>query len=1058
MTLPIPAPQALPVLGHLLAIDAQSPVQSLTRLLRDHGPIAELRLPGRRKGGRLIVVGSYALADELSDQERFDKQVHDDLEEIRAFAGDGLFTAETAEPNWRRAHNILMPAFGPLAIRGMFGQMQDVCEQMLLRWERFGPAAEFDVADQMTRLTLDTIALCAFDYRFNSFYLERMHPFVDAMVGALDVAGKGGLSSNPLHLNRNRQYRHDLAAIREIADDLIRQRQADPQADEKDDLLALMLRGRDPETGEGLSLENVRNQMVTFLIAGHETTSGLLSFAVHFLLRDPEVLRRAREEVDRVLGDRAVRVTDLPKLTYLDQVLRETLRLWPTAPAFGLRPRARTIIGGRYEVYTDDTLLVLLPALHRDLAVWGPDVDRFDPERFAPDALEALPTNAWKPFGNGQRACIGQPFAMQEALLVLASVLQRFDLTAARPDAPLKVKETLTLKPHDLRLRARLRGGTARPGQPDPADQSVAQITPTGGGGPLTAEGIPLLVLYGSESGASEGFARQIAGDAAAHGCQATVHSLDEQAGTGSLPTQGAVVIVTSSYSGQPPANARRFMAWAQSLGAGALAGVQYAVFGCGNRDWAATYQAVPKQLDALLEDAGARRFRGRGEADARGDFFGGFADWYATFWIEFETAFGPLQTPAPGPATDAGAQIQRGARPRLLRQGDLQTGRVTANRELVSPDHPQGRSKRHLDIELPEGMTYRAGDYLAVLPDNPADLVERVLRRFNVAPDDQVAQAGRALGFLPGDLTLSAGDLLTHYTELTQPATRRQVERLRDATRCPPERQILAALADGYDTEVLAQRLSVLDLLERVQGCELDFAEFLEMLPPLRARQYSVSSSPLLRPGGCSLTVAVVDAPAHSGTGRFRGVASGYLQSAQPGTRLTVAVRPSADAFHLPEDSATPLILVCAGTGVAPFRGFLEERALRQAGGETVGEALLFFGCDHPDLDFLYRDELLAWQERGVVSVRLAFSQQPEDGVEFVQHRLWQDRADVARLFRQGAHLYVCGDGRFMAPAVRETLVRIYQEETGVTEADAQAWAEAFGRDSGRYAADVFA
>ena len=186
--------------------------------------------------------------------------------------------------------------------------------------------------------------------------------------------------------------------------------------------------------------------------------------------------------------------------------------------------------------------------------------------------------------------------------------------------------------------------------------------------------------------------------------------------------------------------------------------------------------------------------------------------------------------------------------------------------------------------------------------------------------------------------------------------------------------------------------------------------------------------------------------------------MASSYLANCTPGTRVAIAARSSNDHFHPPASPETPMVMVCAGTGLAPFRGFLQERAMQAQNGRSVGPSLLFFGCDHPDVDFLYRDELEAWQAAGVVSVRPAFFRQPEGDVTFVQHRVWQDRADVAELFRRGASVYVCGDGRHMAPAVRQTFVRIYQEAASTTAEQAEAWVDRIERETGRYVSDVFA
>jgi cytochrome P450/NADPH-cytochrome P450 reductase len=150
---------------------------------------------------------------------------------------------------------------------------------------------------------------------------------------------------------------------------------------------------------------------------------------------------------------------------------------------------------------------------------------------------------------------------------------------------------------------------------------------------------------------------------------------------------------------------------------------------------------------------------------------------------------------------------------------------------------------------------------------------------------------------------------------------------------------------------------------------------------------------------------------------------------------------------------------MVCAGTGLAPFHGFLQDRALAAQEHEvTPAPALLFFGCDHPDVDYLYRDELAHWAEQGIVQVRPAFSAAPADGVTFVQDRLWADRADVVDLVKDGAVFFVCGDGRRMAPAVYDTCTRIFIEATGATAEQAEAWLTAMQRERGRYVADVFA
>jgi cytochrome P450/NADPH-cytochrome P450 reductase len=1024
----IPQPRPLPLVGNVRELDPDKPIQSMVALARRFGPIFRLSFPHQS----LMLLGSHELVADACDETRFDKIVHASLQQLRAFAGDGLFTARTDEPNWGKAHRLLMPAFGPAAMRGYFDDMLEICDQMLVKWARLGPSVDIDVTDNMTRLTLDTIALSGFGFRFNSFYQREMHPFVDAMLGALLEAGKRTRRlpmQNRIMFLAQRQFDAHGRFMHEICDELIAHRRREPSGAR--DLLALMLDAVDPITGERLDDENIRYQLLTFLIAGHETTSGLLSFATWLLLANPDVLARARAHVDDMLGTRTPRFEDVARLGFIDQILRETLRLYPTAPAFAVHAKQPTLLAGTYPVDRDDVLFVLLPVLHRDPAVW-PDPDTFDPDRFAPETRERIPTHGWKPFGNGQRSCIGRSFALQEATLVLAMTLQRFDLEFAT-GRELSIKEALTMKPAGFAVRARPRlriatVGRAEEPAPLPPTPDAALVDAA----PRAAHGTPLVVLYGSNTGTSEAFARRIASDAIARGYTAEVATLDDRAGA--IDPARLLVIVTASYNGEPPDNARRFCAWLHALEPGALRGLRYAVFGCGNREWASTYQAVPQQIDAALARAGGTALRARGEGDARADLFGDFDRWYGDAWTDVDRACGVRSEHA----RTALYRIETVADDRLER-GGLQLATVVDNRELVDMTSPFARSKRHLELDLPEGLAYEAGDYLAVLPSNHPDVVERAARRFGVRRDAAIvlrSTRGAMSASLPIDRPLSIEDLLARHVELGAPATRGDVARLAACNPCPPHRAHLEALAgERFADEILAKRMTILDLLMEFPSCSLGLAELLELLPPMRLRQYSISSSPRRDPRSCTLTVAVVDAPAWSGHGRFRGACSTYLARLRPGDAVAVAVRAPTAPFHPPADNATPMILVGAGTGIAPLRGFIHDRALRDAPGPT----LLFFGCDHPDVDFLYRDEWPSW-----VEVFAAFAHAPDGDIRFVQHRLWRERERVRALLADGAHVYLCGDGAHMAPAVRETLARIH--DVGELER------------AGRFVADVFA
>ncbi|MFF3611833.1 cytochrome P450 [Streptomyces sp. NPDC002580] len=448
-------PRRVPLVGDVLGAHIRSPLQDSMEFGRRLGPIF------RRKAFRneIVFVWGAELAAELADESRFAKHVGLGVANLRPVAGDGLFTAYNHEPNWQLAHDVLAPGFSREAMAGYHPMMLAVTERLTDRWDRAQAAGHtVDVPGDMTKLTLETIARTGFGHDFASFERSRPHPFVNAMVGTLTYAQRLNVVPVPLapFLLRSASRRNaaDMAHLNRTVDAVVASRR---RAGGEGDLLDRMLETAHPETGERLTPENIRRQVITFLIAGHETTSGALSFALHYLSRHPDVAARAREEVDRVWGD-----TDRPdydqvaKLRYVRRVLDESLRLWPTAPAFAREARQDTVLGGVHPMRQGAWALVLTAMLHRDPRVWGADAEEFDPDRFDAKAVRARPAHTFKPFGTGARACIGRQFALHEATLVLGLLLRRYDLRP-EPDYRLRVAERLTLMPEGLRLRLQRR-------------------------------------------------------------------------------------------------------------------------------------------------------------------------------------------------------------------------------------------------------------------------------------------------------------------------------------------------------------------------------------------------------------------------------------------------------------------------------------------------------------------------------------------------------------------------------------------------------------------------
>jgi unspecific monooxygenase len=244
--------------------------------------------------------------------------------------------------------------------------------------------------------------------------------------------------------------------LERTVDDVIAARRAGATP-ETPDLLDRMLHTAHPDTGARLDLVNIRRQIITFVVAGHETTSGALSFALYYLTANPRAMARAQAEVDDLWGsdEPEPAFTDIAKLRYVRAALDEALRLWPTVPAYLREARADTVLGGRYRMRQGDWALVLLPQAHRDPKVW-PEPDQFDPDRFAPGQAKTRPPHVYKPFGTGQRACIGRQFALHEAVLTLGLLLHRYDLSPS-DTYRLQIAETLTLKPRGFQLQPRRR-------------------------------------------------------------------------------------------------------------------------------------------------------------------------------------------------------------------------------------------------------------------------------------------------------------------------------------------------------------------------------------------------------------------------------------------------------------------------------------------------------------------------------------------------------------------------------------------------------------------------
>ena len=772
----LPGPKGYPILGNILDVRDEVPINGLVNLADKYGPIYKITL----YGAEFVVVSSGKLLEALADETRFHKALSPGLESVRQEKASGLFAARSEEdPDWIQAHRILMPAFGPLAITTMFDEMYDIATQLVLKWARKEPEDIILATEDFTRLTLDTIALCSMDYRFNSFYRTDMHPFVQAMTRTLSAGNGPSTVFGVLRLlagGKQENVKKDRALMESIASELVQHRRQNCR--EKRDLLYAMINGKDPKTGESMRDDLITANITSFLVAGHETTSGLLSFALAHLLKTPAALQTAQAEVDNIVGQEKLQVHHLKKLSYLNAVLRETLRLNPTVPAYvrQIRPdnKEPTPSLGGYAIDRNWKIYALVTKSGRDPEVFGEDAHEFRPERMLDTKFDDLPKSAWKPFGTGARACIGRAFAWQEALLALALLLQSFDIQFDDPHYDIHIKQTLTVKPRDLYIKVRPRRGKDVATIQKCLLAGVREVSPDNlsnecQSGASAKERQELLVLFGSNTGTCQTLAQRLASDAKSHGYRSRVADMDS--GLTAIEQAKKVVIVTASYEGQPPDNASHFVEWLNTnVENKEMNSLQYSVFGCGHSDWASTFLKIPTLVDQQLERARATRLTDMGHSDAaKGDIFGDFDDWAdSNFW----PAITNLDEAGEAGNEDSKVRVEIKTQDRTsqLRQ-DVKAAVVQKATVLTAPREPE---KRHLEILLPSDMTYEPGDYLSVLPLNPDANVQRVMSRYHIPWDATIIVKSSGSTVLPLETPTSISSLLKGYVELAQPATKR--------------------------------------------------------------------------------------------------------------------------------------------------------------------------------------------------------------------------------------------------------------------------------------------
>ncbi|XP_053950395.1 NADPH--cytochrome P450 reductase isoform X1 [Anastrepha ludens] len=601
----------------------------------------------------------------------------------------------------------------------------------------------------------------------------------------------------------------------------------------------------------------------------------------------------------------------------------------------------------------------------------------------------------------------------------------------------------------------------------------------------LKASGRSLVVFYGSQTGTGEEFAGRLAKEGLRYRLKGMVADpeecdMEELLQLKDIPNSLAVFCLATYGEGDPTDNAMEFYEWLLN-GDADLNGLNYAVFGLGNKTYE-HYNKMAIYVDQRLEELGATRVFELGLGDDDANIEDDFITWKDRFWPAVCDFFG----------IEGGGEEVLMRQYRLLEQPNVQPDRVYSgeiarlhslenqrppfdaknpflatiliNREL----HKGGdRSCMHIELDISGSkMRYDAGDHVAMYPINDSELVEKLGKLCN-------ADLNTVFSLINTDTDSSKKHpfpcpttyhtALKHYLEITAIPRTHILKELAEYCTDEADKEFLRSMSsispegkEKYQSWIQDACRNIVHILEDIKSCRPPIDHICELLPRLQPRYYSISSSSKLNPNHVHVTAVLVQYK--TPTGRVNnGVATTYLKNKKPGSedvRVPVFIRRSQ--FRLPTKTEIPVIMVGPGTGLAPFRGFLQERQYLRDEGKTVGESILYFGCRKKSEDFIYEEELEEFVKKGTLTLKTAFSRDQNEKI-YVTHLIEKDADLIWNVIgEKKGHFYICGDAKNMAVDVRNILVKILVSKGDMREADAVQYIKKMEAQK-RYSADVW-
>jgi len=545
--------------------------------------------------------------------------------------------------------------------------------------------------------------------------------------------------------------------------------------------------------------------------------------------------------------------------------------------------------------------------------------------------------------------------------------------------------------------------------------------------------GEPLLVLFGSQTGTAEGLAKKLAKESEARGFTPSLFALNDFEKASFATAKKAIIISSTWGDGEPPDNAVNFWSWLNADAAPRLEHLNFAILGLGDKNYS-DFCGASKKFDARLEALGAKRLAARGECDT--DYEAPAQAWMDSLWSVLGNGNGAASAAAPAANGALATTATPPAAPAYSKTNPF-PARLLKNVLLNKPG--SGKEVRHYEISLAgSGLSYEAGDALGVVPVNCHELVDDLLEALKCTGTELVKV---------GETEMPLREAFARHYDITKPTQElitvvgeRGFANGLTPLLAPDRKEDLKRWVFGRDV------LDILGLLPE----PMPLAELLPLLRKLAPRLYSISSSPKAHPGEVHLTVGAVRYESHGRT--RKGVASTFLADRVGDAEFVKVFVQTSHGFRPPSNPDVPMIMVGPGTGIAPFRAFLEERLATGAKGKNW----LFFGDQTRAADFLYEELLTGWEKSGLLTrLDLAFSRDQTEKI-YVQNRMLEHGAELWSWLEAGGHFYVCGDASRMAKDVDAALHKIIETHGGKSVDDAKAYVAKLKNDK-RYQRDVY-